>query len=660
MPKGLGKFYISRYSGKPSAAWAEAVGVTVEGNAAFTTSDPARPGSRRVCLPLVDGLAAVAARHVLASHLADGAVYVKVDRAAYRATPVVDAPPEANVVGYYDRPRALLGSSILSSGGVGSKTELSVAACALLEAADLFARDRTPEAGALLTAHLELLTLLERAGALPLGAARVDASALPADFGRRLGDLSDRVYSWAVYRGKRPGAGVETAWGYAPVVTWPVAGDAAEEVASLASGDLHNTIADPARLAALLDVAPLPAAAPEAVVVGTGGPARPAESFLERAVRWARRINVPLLLEGPAGSGKTVALSASPDGMPVFRTSMTAEADVATAVGDLARAASGAWVPRLGRLSQIVRYAMLAALVVAFRRRAPLAHPDPDLFTASESAREVWWALEALAADPDDRAARAALEERAWPYDPDSWAPVSYAYAHTGAHAVGAVVSLFLDELHDAAGANASFQTLLKLALEGDRLFLTEIAGAGWAPMSCHNVAFTAAGNPDEHGQFGRALRSRFGFTLGVGYPSREEALRWHESRFGADAGGARPLARPGPPSLLDPVYEPPAPKAGSGLSAREIVAVVDFGVWTREERRAGRLAEGLETRGEAQVCQALRYLRAEESLPAREAYVAAATLVVDRLCLRDDLGLPDHDQREAALQKLEHLARRL
>ena len=64
--------------------------------------------------------------------------------------------------------------------------------------------------------------------------------------------------------------------------------------------------------------------------------------------------------------------------------------------------------------------------------------------------------------------------------------------------------------------------------------------------------------------------------------------------------------------------------------------------------------------RGEAQVLQVMRYLRDEESLAPREAIASAATLVVDRLCLLDDLGLPDHDQRESAIQKIEEIARRL
>jgi MoxR-like ATPase len=661
MSKGLGKFYITKYRGVMSAAWNEAVGVTLKGNQSFTTSDPARPGARRVCLPLLEGLAAIFGRQVLASHVApDGAIYVKVDAAAYEDTPVAEAPA-TNVVGYYDRPRSLVGSSLPSSSGTGSKTEISVAACALVEASELWSRDENPEARQLLEAHLEVLAALEDAGANPLGTRKVERSALPADFEDRLGDLTDRIYSWAVYMGKRPGSAPETAWGYSRVVSWPVAGDAADEVASVAAGDPHNTLADRARLEGLLRLAPSTTRAAKLAAPKTA-PARAAvETFVERAVRWARRVNIPILLQGPAGTGKTQALVASPDGMPVYRTSMTAEADVATAIGDLARSAAGDWVPRLGRLSIVVRYAMLAAIVVALRRGARLAHPDADAFTSSESAREVWWALEALAANPDDAVSRAVLDERAWPYDPESWAPVLHTYVTTEAYAVGTVVSLFLDEIHDAANANPSFQTVLKLALEGERVFLTEVAGAGWAPMYCHNVAFTAAGNPDEHGQFGRALRSRFGLAVGVGYAAREQAMLWHESRFGAGTPAVPPVMLTAARSLAlaGAAFEPPAPKKSTGLSSREIGAVVDFGLWTREENRAGRLAEGLETRGEAQVLQVMRHLRDEESLAPSAAFASAATLVVDRLCLLDDLGLPDHDQRESAIQKIEEIARR-
>ncbi|MDQ2676742.1 MAG: hypothetical protein M3Y34_08020, partial [Actinomycetota bacterium] len=464
-----------------------------------------------------------------------------------------------------------------------------------------------------------------------------------------------------IYMGRRPGSAPETAWGYSPVVSWPIAGDAADEIASVAAGDPHNTLSDRARLEGLLGLArPAAPAAKPAVPKKATTPAV-IETFVERAVRWARRVNIPILLQGPAGSGKTQALVEARDGMPVYRTSMTAEADVATAIGDLARSASGEWVPRLGRISAVVRYAMLAAIAVALGRGRRLSHADADAFTSSESAREVWWALEALAANPGDRVSRAVLDERAWPYDPDSWAPVLHAYVATEAYSVGTVASLFLDEIHDAANANPSFQTVLKLALEGERLFLTEVAGAGWAPMYCHNVAFAAAGNPDEHGQFGRALRSRFGLAVGVGYAPREQSMRWHESRFGPGTPAvprvALTAARPW--TLAEAAFEPPEPKPSAGLSTKEIGAVVDFGLWTREENRAGRLADGLETRGEAQVLQVMRFLRDEEPLAPREAFASAASLVVDRLCLLDDLGLPDHDQRESAIQKIEEIARR-
>src|SRR5690606_15323978 len=113
------------------------------------------------------------------------------------------------------------------------------------------------------------------------------------------------------------------------------------------------------------------------------------------------------------------------------------------------------------------------------------------------------------------------------------------------------------------------------------------------------------------------------------------------------------------PWTLADATFEPTEPKKGGGLSTKEIGAVVDFGLWTREQHRAGRLADGLETRGEAQVLQVMRFLIAEEPLAPREAFASAASRVVDRLCLLDDLELPDHAQRESAIQKIEEIARR-
>ena len=540
---------------------------------------------------------------------------------------------ELFAVGYLDRGRNEIGSSFPSTSGRGSKTEISIAALGLIEALLVWRDRRDSRAGDLLAVHLELLSVIGG----------------PADstrLAKLVTDVSDRIYAWVSYHGLAPAASPVTELDFGPVALWPLAGDAADELAAAASGALHRIISDADLLEAELGGSRAPKAAP--VPVNT-------ESALERAIRWAGEVGQAILFAGPASTGKTRAMLSARDQMPTVRTSMTAESDVALAVGDLGRSPSGEWTPRLGRLSHVVRYGMLAAIVVAFRRGRQLGR---DWTRTPFAAPDTVEAIERLAVHPDDPEAIRLLDTHAWPYDPESWDQVNAAWMALEAASIGPTVRLVLDEIHDAATANSDFQTLLKLALEDERVFLTELGGAGWRPMYCHNVHVTAAGNPDERGQFGRALRSRFAYTIAVGYPSRDEEIGWHKASFTGAAEGVR-ITSARPLSITDGVWEPKV-LPSRALSEPEIRAAVDLGVWSREQYSAGRLAEGLDPRGVAAVCRMMSHVAASEAMTAPDAFTASSALVADRLAEMTEMGLPDANQREAVLQKVAQLAKGL
>ena len=46
-------------------------------------------------------------------------------------------------------------------------------------------------------------------------------------------------------------------------------------------------------------------------------------------------------------------------------------------------------------------------------------------------------------------------------------------------------------------------------------------------------------------------------------------------------------------------------------------------------------------------------------TIATRTELIDAVARGVDRLCVLDDLGLPDHEQREATIQKIEQFAKR-
>ncbi|MCC6745209.1 MAG: hypothetical protein IT175_15210 [Acidobacteria bacterium] len=638
---GLQKLFIPKYTGKFAAAWKQRFGIEITGNSSFSVTDTNRRNPRKTCLPIVEGLAAVCFSEVIASHRDSGStIWVKLDSAAYEGSHTTVTPPRAAGcgIGYLDRGKSEIGSSFPSTSGRGSKTEISIAALGLIEALILWREQRSERARDLLDAHYELLCAVELA--------RGSAGAASTTLARRVSDVADRIYAWISYYGHKPSESPVAELGFGPVLGWPLAGDAADELAAAASGALHRIISDADLLEAELGGSRAPKAA--TVPVNT-------ESALERAIRWAGEVGQAILFAGPASTGKTRAMLSGRDQMPTVRTSMTAESDVALAVGDLGRSPSGEWTPRLGRLSHVVRYGMLSAIIVAFRRGRQLGR---DWTRTPFAAPDTVEAIERLAVHPDDPEAIRLLDTHAWPYDPASWDLVNAAWMALEAASIGPTVRLVLDEIHDAATANSDFQTLLKLALEDERVFLTELGGAGWRPMYCHNVHVTAAGNPDERGQFGRALRSRFAYTIAVGYPSRDEEIGWHKASFTGAAEGVR-ITSARPLSITDGVWEPKV-LPSRALSEPEIRAAVDLGVWSREQYSAGRLAEGLDPRGVAAVCRMMSHVAASEAMTAPDAFTASSALVADRLAEMTEMGLPDANQREAVLQKVAQLAKGL
>ena len=639
---GLKKLFVAKYTAKAAVAWDKRLGIDIAGNGSFSVADTNRRNPRKVCLPIVEGLGAVCFGQVSGSHReASGRIWVKLHPDAYRdshTTACLTQPilaPGKSGIGYLDRGRNEIGSSFASTSGRGSKTEISIAALGLIEALVARRESRNSHAEDLLSAHLEVLRLIESNKGGQENSARL---------AKLVVDVADRIYAWISYHGHQPAASPVAELAFGPVADWPLAGDAADELANVASGALHEIISNADLLSAELGRGQAPVAAPRAV---------DAESALERAIRWAGEVGQAILFAGPASTGKTRAMLSARDRMPTVRTSMTAESDVALAVGDLGRSPSGEWTPRLGRLSHVVRYAMLAAIVVSFRRGRQLPR---DWTRSPFAAPDTVEAIERLAVHPDDPEAIRLLETHAWPYDPESWDQVNAAWMALEAASIGPTVRLVLDEIHDAATANSDFQTLLKLALEDERVFLTELGGAGWRPMYCHNVHVTAAGNPDERGQFGRALRSRFAYTISVGYPSRDEEIRWHKSAFTGTAETLR-ITSARPLSITDGVWEPKV-LPSRALSEPEIRAAVDLGVWSREQYSAGRLAEGLDPRGVAAVCRMMAHVAASEGLTAPDAFTASSALVADRLAEMTEMGLPDANQREAVLQKVAQLAK--
>ncbi|HYM00464.1 MAG TPA: hypothetical protein VEZ90_16030 [Blastocatellia bacterium] len=360
------------------------------------------------------------------------------------------------------------------------------------------------------------------------------------------------------------------------------------------------------------------------------------------------------LMVGPAGTLKTTSVFEIGDGMPTVKFSVASQADVALLLGDYGRDAAGQWTPRLGTFARVVRASMLQAFCVAVKRGGRI-----EQTAARYSGYPVVTILEKLVQSPDDADARNELDGAVFPYYPESWRVFESAYFESGANGVGPVIRLFLDEIHDTAD-NRSIETVLKVALEDARQLILSMAGAGWVDLVAPNIHFVAAGNPDEAvrrgSEFGRALRSRFGFTVGVGYPSPiiEAELAVNATRKG---GGPMFQRQPADISLPALSFEPP-PWQAKELSSGAALAIQEFSAHTREERQNGLIPECLDVRGTVQIARTTAYLMT--LIPPRQAFQQAVEAVLCRLVQLDEDGLPCESDVERLRQKADLIASRL
>jgi len=362
------------------------------------------------------------------------------------------------------------------------------------------------------------------------------------------------------------------------------------------------------------------------------------------------------LLVGPAGTLKTSSIFALADGMPTIKLSVASQSEVPLLLGDYGRDHNGQWVPRLGIFARAVRASMLAAFCVALKREGKI-----EGTLAQHQGHQLCSILEKLAGSPGDPDARNELDRAAFPYFPEGWAIFQQAYFEAGAHTIGPTVRIFFDEIHDAAD-NPSLETLLKVAFEDARQVMLSAAGAGWYDLAAPNCQFVAAGNPDEAtrrgSQFGRAMRSRFGFTLAVGYPAK---LMEEEIALSAtlDAGPLFPRP-PADLSLANFKYEP-IPWQSKPITTSASKTIREFAQFTRDELTNGTIPESLDVRGTVQIARTAAYLLSVGKSP-RQAFLDAVEPVLTRLSQADELGLPlDHDvamlrQKAVSLAGANHL----
>jgi hypothetical protein len=167
-----------------------------------------------------------------------------------------------------------------------------------------------------------------------------------------------------------------------------------------------------------------------------------------------------------------------------------------------------------------------------------------------------------------------------------------------------------------------------------------------------------AAGNPDEAArrgsEFGRALRSRFGFTFGVGYPIEEDEAKLVES----STQSATVLFNYPPIdlALASFTYEPPV-RVAKPISREMAEAVTKLGTWTRDQRRRGMLGECLDVRGTIQIARTASHLLATGNTPS-QAFKESVEPALARLAKLDEDGLPVDAEVESIRQHTEYLSR--
>jgi hypothetical protein len=666
------------------------LGLEIKGGDKFNT--PGKPKQPRVlCVPITEGLLAVLCRCVSSVSVVGQAVWCRISVDAYQDVHCISAsmprPPGA-VVGIDSQvPRFMttLASTSQNAKADEGKTELSVYPLALLAAAIAY---QTGGNGGrrLLETHLDLLHELEAIGELPLTGSSQAADELRQGKNPGLSDrlkslvrsVTDEAYEYLTYEQTTTGLQVPPAQRNC----WKSVKTNVSEPPGWRPGqtDMADLLMKPDLLEDFLNdrLWPRPqpqqqqqssrktkAAVTAASIVEPAPSVRPpTREPAPDAFPWCRYIRLAagicpptggsysLLLQGPAGTRKTTSVFAAGDGMPTVRFSVTAESQVELLLGDYGRNADGQWTPRLGELARVVRASMLAAFKVALQRGGRVTN-TLSRFTSTPLLS----IIAKVAADPTDQDVLAELDQMAWPFDSDVWLPFEAAYFESKAPEVGPVVRVFFDEAHDAS-QNPSLETALKVLFEDQRKLLLSLAGAGWRDLYGPNCHFVAAGNPDEAArrgsEFGRALRSRFGFTFGVGYPIEEDETKLVESA--TQSANVLFTYPPMDLALAGFSYEPPV-RVAKPIPREMAEAIAKLGAWTRDQRRRGMLGECLDVRGTIQIARTASHLLAKGDALG-QAFKEAVEPVLARLAKLDEDGLPVDAEVESIRQHAEYLTR--
>jgi hypothetical protein len=697
MASTINKLFNARYSGLVVAGFKSTLGLEIKGGEKFNT--PGKPKQPRVvCVPIAEGLLAALRNCVSSVSVVGQAIWCRISADAYQDVHCISASmprPLGAVVGIDPQvPRFMttLASTSQNAKADEGKTELSVYPLALLAAAVAY------QAGGsggrrLLEVHLDLLRELNTIGELPLAGSSQAADNLRQGNNSSLSDrlkalvrsVTDEAYEYLTYG--------QTTTGLQALPTqrncWQTVKTNVVAPPGWRPGqpDMADLILKPDLLADFLNDRSWPRPQPQqqqqpqpssqqkprkakaaARATATTQPASSVNSPTTepqpdafpwcRYIRLAARICPPaggsysLLLQGPAGTRKTTSVFSAGDRMPTVRFSVTAESQVELLLGDYGRNASGQWTPRLGELARVVRASMLAAFKVALKRGGHIAGTVSRFKGAS-----LLPVIEKIAADPTDQDSLAELDRLAWPFDPDVWATFESAYFESGAPEVGPVIRVFFDEAHDAS-QNPSLETVLKVLFEDQRKLMLSIAGAGWRDLYGPNCHFVAAGNPDEAArrgsEFGRALRSRFGFTFGVGYPMEEDEAKLVEGA--TQSANALFNYPPIDLALASFAYEPQV-RVARPIPREMAEAVAKLGTWTRDQRRRGMLGECLDVRGTIQIARTASHLLATRDTPS-QAFMEAVEPVLARLAKLDEDGLPVDAEVESIRQHTEYLTR--
>jgi hypothetical protein len=695
MASTINKLFNARYSGLVVAGFKSTLGLEIKGGEKFNT--PGKPKQPRVvCVPIAEGLLAVLRNCVSSVSVVGQAVWCRISADAYQDVHCISASmprPLGAVVGIDSQvPRLMttLASTSQNAKADEGKTELSVYPLALLAAAVAY---QTGGNGGrrLLEVHLDLLRELNTIGELPLTGNSQAADNLRQGKNAGLSDrlkalvrsVTDEAYEYLTYG--------QTTTGLQALPTqrncWQTVKTNVVAPPGWRPGqpDMADLLVKPDLLADFLNDRLWPRPQPQqpqqqprqqrsrktksaATAASASGPAPPVNPPTTEpppdAFPWCKYIRLAagicppaggsysLLLQGPAGTRKTTSVFAAGDRMPTVRFSVTAESQVELLLGDYGRNASGQWTPRLGELARVVRASMLAAFKVALERGGSITGTISRFKGAP-----LLPVVEKIAADPTNQDALAELDRLAWPFDPDVWAPFEAAYFESGAPEVGSVIRVFFDEAHDAS-QNPSLETVLKVLFEDQRKLMLSIAGAGWRDLYGSNCHFVAAGNPDEAArrgsEFGRALRSRFGFTFGVGYPIEEDEAKIVEGA--AQSASALFNYPPVDLALASFSYEPPV-RVAKPITREMAEAIAKLGAWTRDQRRRGMLGECLDVRGTIQIARTASHLLARGDAPG-QAFKEAVEPVLARLAKLDEDGLPVDAEVESIRQHTEYLTR--